>query len=74
MQSFEALKERHRAVRENLPENLSLRIHRSLSWMQCAEQQDNDDAKFLSTLSCWKPFRATLDLDQVAKILIFCAE
>ena len=47
MFSYGQLKERHREIRDSLPENISLRIHRALSWLQCSEQQDNDDAKFI---------------------------
>ena len=36
--SFERLKERHRAERHDWPENLSLRVHRALSWLHRAEQ------------------------------------
>lgn len=32
------LKDRHRAIRDGMPEALSLRIHRSLSWLQRAAQ------------------------------------
>ena len=38
-----ALKERHRATRDGMPEALNLRIHRALSWMHRAAQC-NDDA------------------------------
>jgi hypothetical protein len=46
-QTFQALKERHREIRDDLPQNLSLRIHRALSWLNCAEQKDDDDSKFI---------------------------
>ena len=49
------LKERQREIRESLPTNLSLRIHRSLSWLQCAEQQENEDSRFISL---WISFNA----------------
>jgi hypothetical protein len=43
-----ALKKRQRQIRDTLPENLSLRIHRSLSWLHCAEEQrENADAEFI---------------------------
>lgn len=47
MGSFESLKSLHREIREQLPEYLSLRIHRSLSWLDCAEQQTSEDAQFI---------------------------
>ncbi len=46
--TFKNLKARHREIREGLPENLSLRIHRALSWLNCAERHDDDlDGKFI---------------------------
>ena len=34
---YECLKSRHRAVRDRHPQDLSLRLHRALSWLQRAE-------------------------------------
>lgn len=43
-----ALKDRHRATREGMPEALNLRIHRALSWLQRAAQcEDDPDARFI---------------------------
>ena len=48
MNSFSDLKATHRAVRENLNSELSIRIHRSLSWLGQAETQKEDlDASFI---------------------------
>ncbi len=44
---FETLKSRHRAVREQQPEHLRLRIHRALSWLQRAARADDGDGRFL---------------------------
>ena len=55
MYQYRELKERHREIRESLPPNLSLRIHRSLSWLQCAEQNDNEDSRFIFS---WIAFNA----------------
>ena len=55
MYQYSELKERHREIRESLPPNLSLRIHRSLSWLQCAEQNDNEDSRFIFS---WIAFNA----------------
>lgn len=45
---FENLKSRHREIRDNLPESISIRIHRSLSWLQRSEQESEDkDAQFI---------------------------
>ena len=41
------LKDRHREIRDGLPSNLSLRIHRALSWLNCSEQKEDDDSKFI---------------------------
>lgn len=44
----EALKEKQRALRENFPTPLSLRVHRALSWMRRAEVESEDhDVRFI---------------------------
>lgn len=46
--NHETLKTRHRAERETWPPNLSLRVHRALSWLKRAEQEEgDDDARFV---------------------------
>jgi hypothetical protein len=44
---YETLKARHRAERENWPNNLSLRIHRALSWLDRAERCGDADGRFI---------------------------
>jgi len=45
---FDTLKTRQREIRESLPDSISLRIHRSLSWLQRSEQEaDDNDAQFI---------------------------
>ena len=45
---FTALKARHRAERDSQHPNLSLRVHRALSWLQRAEQlADDADGRFI---------------------------
>ena len=44
---YQSLKAIHRDIREGLPPNLSLRIHRALSWLNCAEQANDNDSKFI---------------------------
>tara|TARA_R110002072_G_scaffold123360_2_gene258624 strand:- start:27 stop:680 length:654 start_codon:yes stop_codon:yes gene_type:complete len=44
---FKSLKARQREERENYPINLGLRVHRALSWLDRAEQSDDDDARFI---------------------------
>jgi len=46
--NYERLKERHRAERDAWHPNLSLRVHRALSWLDRAEQLSEDpDGRFL---------------------------
>lgn len=42
MDDFESLKVFHREVRGDMPEDISLRIHRALSWLNCAEKHEED--------------------------------
>jgi hypothetical protein len=44
---YQQLKHRQRAERENYHPNLSLRVHRSLSWLQRAEQAEDLDGQFI---------------------------
>jgi hypothetical protein len=45
---FASLKQRHRACREQQPQDLATRIHRALSWLQRAERETGDiDARFI---------------------------
>jgi hypothetical protein len=44
---FSQLKEKHREIRDGIPQSLSLRIHRALSWLHCSEQNEDDDSKFI---------------------------
>ncbi len=45
--TYAALKQRHRDVREHSAEFLNLRVHRSLSWLNRAEQCDDDDGAYV---------------------------
>jgi hypothetical protein len=46
--TYQSLKERQRNERANYPTNLSLRVHRALSWLDRAEQAKGDqDAQFI---------------------------
>jgi hypothetical protein len=61
--SFAQLKERHRAERDAYPPNLSLRVHRALSWLDRAEQlgaQDDLDGQFILL---WIAFNAAYATD-----------
>ena len=45
---FSALKARQREIRDGFDESLGLRVHRALSWLQRAEQEEEDsDARFI---------------------------
>ncbi len=44
---YDTLKQRHRLVRDKHPVNLTLRIHRSLSWLHRAEKADDMDGRFI---------------------------
>lgn len=46
--SHDALKARHRALRDDFPQDFNLRIHRAISWVKRAEGEPEDpDAAFL---------------------------
>lgn len=52
---YKALKARHRQEREQQHPNLSLRLHRALSWLNRAEQCDDEDGRFIFL---WVAFNA----------------
>jgi len=53
---YQTLKTHHRQTRDNFPHSLSLRVHRSLSWLNRAEQETSDhDARFIFL---WVAFNA----------------
>ena len=45
--SYSKLKDKHRSVRDDQEKSLSIRIHRSLSWLGKAEQETDEDAQFI---------------------------
>ena len=47
MKSFSELKRIHRALRDSFDENFSIRMHRSLSWLNKSEMETDPDAKFI---------------------------
>lgn len=55
------LKARQRAERDSYPENLSLRVHRALSWLDRAEQDDDPDSRFIFL---WIAFNAAYATDR----------
>lgn len=59
--NFQELKQLHRQTREHCAPELSLRIHRALSWLNKAEQsQDDIDAQFIFL---WISFNAAYAVD-----------
>lgn len=46
MFTYEELKQRHRLERDDYLQALSIRVHRALSWLNKAEQCEDDDSKF----------------------------
>lgn len=48
MNNYSILKDKHRAIRETFPHDLTVRIHRALSWLERAEKEIADpDASFI---------------------------
>ncbi|KFZ37104.1 hypothetical protein HR45_12790 [Shewanella mangrovi] len=62
MEIYSDLKARHRAERANYPHNLTLRVHRSLSWLNNAEQQRNNDSDS-AFIFYWIAFNAAYGFD-----------
>ena len=64
MTSYSLLKARQRRERDTWPDNLSIRMHRSLSWLHRSELCDDDDGVFLFS---WISFNAAY-AQEVAEI------
>ncbi|EQB4026034.1 hypothetical protein ACYJKZ_006435, partial [Pseudomonas aeruginosa] len=60
---YQALKERHRQERDQQHPNLSLRLHRALSWLNRAEQAEDTDGRFIFL---WIAFNAAYATDIVS--------
>jgi len=63
--SHEKLKEKQRAIRDQFPTELTLRVHRGLSWFgRACEQGDDNDVRFILL---WIAFNATyaIEIDAV---------
>jgi hypothetical protein len=58
--NYQTLKARHRLERDHHPVNLTLRVHRALSWLQRAEQADDADGRFVFL---WIAFNAAYATD-----------
>ncbi|RUO63671.1 HEPN domain-containing protein [Pseudidiomarina insulisalsae] len=62
--NYETLKTKQRAIREGFSDNLGLRVHRALSWLNKAEQCEDDlDSKYIFL---WIAFNAAYaqDMDE----------
>ena len=60
--NFQTLKARHRLERDHHPVNLTLRVHRALSWLQRAEQADDADGRFVFLwIACDAAYAADID-------------
>jgi len=58
------LKHKQRSLRDGFPENLGLRVHRAISWLQRAAQEENDpDVAFILL---WVAFNASYAEDDHA--------
>jgi len=63
VRDFSNLKSKQREIRAEFPENLGLRVHRALSWLDRAEQAEgDDDASFVFH---WIVFNAAYADDRV---------
>ncbi|MCK8045344.1 HEPN domain-containing protein [Shewanella sp. 1CM18E] len=60
MSIYDQLKARHRQERDSYPQNLSVRVHRALSWLNKAEQCTDDDSRFTFL---WVAFNAAYAQD-----------
>ena len=58
--NYAALKQRQRAERDHYHDNLGLRVHRALSWLNKAEQESDDDGAFVFL---WIAFNAAYATD-----------
>lgn len=64
---YDTLKTRHRQERDQQHPNLSLRIHRALSWLQRAEQADDEDGRFIFLWIAFNAAYAT-EIDEAARL------
>ena len=60
--TFKTLKDKQRAIRGDFPENMGIRVHRSISWIGRAEDcNDDEDARFIFL---WIAFNAAYANEQ----------
>ncbi|MBD3877968.1 MULTISPECIES: HEPN domain-containing protein [Pseudomonadaceae] len=64
---YQALKERHRQERDQQHPNLSLRLHRALSWLNRAEHAEDIDGRFIFLWIAFNAAYAT-DIDEQQRL------
>ena len=62
---YENLKKKHRAVRDQLHDNLNLRVHRALSWLHRAEQLYDNEKFDESFILYWISFNAIYSAERI---------
>ena len=67
--TYQRLKARQRAKRGCYPENLSLRVPRALSWLDCAEREGDPDSRFTLLWIAFSAAYATAYLLRTAFLL-----
>lgn len=65
--NYQTLKQRHRAERDDQHPNLSLRVHRALSWLDRAEQAEDDDGRFIFLWIAFNAAYAT-EIDETRRL------
>ena len=65
--AYNDLKEKHREVRDTLHENLNLRLHRSLSWLQRAENSYDENHLDEAFIFYWISFNAIYSAERAYK-------
>ena len=70
LNSSELYRRRHE-TEANLPEHLTLRIHRSLSWLERAEKQTDDDSAFIFY---WLAFNALYARERIDHVELMESE
>lgn len=64
---YQSLKDRHRQERDDQHPNLSLRIHRALSWLNRAERAEDDDGRFIFLWIAFNAAYAT-EIDETRRL------
>jgi len=65
--NHQSLKARQRLERHNYPANLTLRVHRALSWLDRAERSEDNDARFIFLCIAFNAAYAT-EIDERSRL------